>query len=119
MTPSYAMTMNSLNAFSPLIRRSAQAQWTCHACLTRQAPRLRNGYATKTNASVKLPAGNAAKSNKRRRRLMVVGGGLTLAGAAVTLNDDAKHAYTAVQRSSRVLSTLFVNVKECVCPCSS
>lgn len=50
---------------------------------------------------------------------MVVGGGLTLAGAAVTLNDDAKHAYTAVQRSSRVLSTLFVNVKECVCPCSS
>lgn len=42
----------------------------------------------------------------------MVGGGLTLAGAAVTVNDDAKHAYVAVQRSSRVLSTLFVNVKE-------
>jgi len=44
--------------------------------------------------------------------LLVVGGGLAAAGTMVTINDDAKHAYTAVQRSSRVLSTLFVNVKE-------
>lgn len=43
---------------------------------------------------------------------MFVGGGLALLGTAVAVNDDVKHAYVAVQRSSRVLSTLFVNVKE-------
>jgi hypothetical protein len=103
--------MNSFNAFSPLIRRSAQVPWTCHSCLRRQIPQLRNGFATKTNTSAKLPV-NAGKSYKKRRRLLVVGGGFAIAGAAVTINDDAKHAYTAVQRSSRVLSTLFINVKE-------
>lgn len=43
----------------------------------------------------------------------LVGGGLVL-GAAVTVNDEAKHAWAAVQRSGRVLGTLFVNVKEYV-----
>lgn len=32
--------------------------------------------------------------------------------AVTTINDDAKHAYTAVQRSGRVVSTLFRNIKE-------
>jgi len=41
-----------------------------------------------------------------------VGGGLTVVAVAVTINDDARHAYIAAQRSSRVLSTLFVNIKE-------
>ncbi|KAJ4358019.1 uncharacterized protein N0V89_002598 [Didymosphaeria variabile] len=103
--------MNSLNAFSPLIRRSAPVPWTCHACLRRQVSQLRNGFATKTNASPR-PTGNAGKNSKRRRRVLVVGGGLAVAGVVVTNNNDAKHAYTAVQRSSRVLSTLFVNVKD-------
>ncbi|KAJ4292386.1 hypothetical protein N0V90_009048 [Kalmusia sp. IMI 367209] len=102
--------MNPLNAVSPLLRRSAQVPWTCHACLRRQAPQLQNGFATKTNSSAR-PIGNAGKS-RRKKRLLVVGGGLGVAAAVVVVNEDAKHAYTAVQRSSRVLSTLFVNVKD-------
>jgi hypothetical protein len=33
----------------------------------------------------------------------------------VTVSDDAKHGVTAVKRSSRVVSTLFININECVC----
>ena len=122
--------MNVLGTLSPLMRRSAQAPWTCNACLRRRVPRLGNGFATKphprlsgANADTKLHAtsrgygngsGNAGKS-KRRRRIVggLVGGALVL-GAAVTVSDEAKHAWAAVQRSGRVLGTLFVNVKEYV-----
>lgn len=78
------------------------------------------------------PTGNAAKSStnslggaagpnartgpksKRRRRLVIAGGALTIGAAAITINDDAKHAYTATQRSYRVLETLVLNIKEYV-----
>jgi hypothetical protein len=75
-------------------------------------------------------AANATKSNpwspgpnakfgpksksRRRRRLAVAGGALTIGTAAVTINDDAKHAYTATKRSYRVLETLILNIKEYV-----
>lgn len=111
-----AHTMNSFSAYSPLIRR--QVPWTCNACLRRSTPQLQNGFATKTNASARQ-IGNAEKIRIRRRmvvlqrRLVVLSGVLVIAGAGlVTVNGDAKHAYVAVQRSSRVLSTLFLNVKE-------
>jgi hypothetical protein len=41
-----------------------------------------------------------------------VSGGFGLTAAAVTVNDDAKHAWTAVQRSTRVVSTLFICINE-------
>jgi aarF domain-containing kinase len=62
-------------------------------------------------------AGSNAKSapkSKRRRRLLIAGGALSIGAAAITMNDDAKHAYTAMQRSYRVLETLVLNIKEYV-----
>jgi hypothetical protein len=50
--------------------------------------------------------------NKRRRRIGIAAGGFVLGAGLVTINDDAKHAYTAVQRSARVVDTLFRNINE-------
>ena len=54
------------------------------------------------------------KTSKRRRRLLIAGGGLAIGAGVVTINDDAKHAYIATQRSYRVVGTLILNIKEYV-----
>jgi len=41
-----------------------------------------------------------------------VGGGLGISAAVFAVNEDAKHAYVAAERSGRVASTLFLNIKE-------
>jgi predicted unusual protein kinase regulating ubiquinone biosynthesis (AarF/ABC1/UbiB family) len=46
--------------------------------------------------------------------LIIAGGALTIGVAAVTVSDDAKHAYTATKRSYRVLETLVLNIREYV-----
>jgi hypothetical protein len=46
--------------------------------------------------------------------LIVAGGALTIGAAVVTISDDAKHAFTATQRSYRVLETLVLNIREYV-----
>ncbi|KAF2466980.1 ABC1-domain-containing protein [Lindgomyces ingoldianus] len=95
--------MSGCNLFSPFLRRSAP--WTCRACLRRQAlSPQRNAFSTK------LP--KPIVRSKRRRRLLLATGGLGITTAAVTLNDDAKHVFTAIQRSSRVVSTLFININD-------
>ncbi|KAF2794350.1 ABC1 kinase family protein [Melanomma pulvis-pyrius CBS 109.77] len=95
--------MSGFNIISPFLRRTAP--WTCRACLRRQAlTPQRNTFATK-------PTEPIAKI-KRRRRLAIASGGLAISAAVVTVNDDAKHAVTAVQRSSRVVSTLFININD-------
>jgi hypothetical protein len=44
---------------------------------------------------------------------MIAGGVFTVGGvAAVMVSEDAKHAYTATQRSYRVLETLVLNIRE-------
>lgn len=43
---------------------------------------------------------------------MVLGGGVALGAAVVTVNDDAKHAWSAAQRTCRVATTLALNIKE-------
>jgi hypothetical protein len=72
--------------------------------------------AAESHASPGGGAGPNARSgpkSKRRRRLMIAGGVFTIGGvAAVTVSDDAKHAYTATQRSYRVLETLVLNIRE-------
>jgi aarF domain-containing kinase len=60
------------------------------------------------------PNASTGPKSKRRRRLAIAGGALTIGAAAITINDDAKHAYTATQRSYRVLETLVLNIKEYV-----
>ncbi|ORY12239.1 ABC1 family-domain-containing protein [Clohesyomyces aquaticus] len=97
--------MSGFNIVSPFLRRQA-SPWTCRACLRKQIlPPQRNTFATKiTNGPV--------KSRRRRRLLLATGGGVTIGSLAVTVNDDAKHAVTAVQRSSRVVSTLFICIND-------
>ncbi|KAF2872475.1 hypothetical protein BDV95DRAFT_491620 [Massariosphaeria phaeospora] len=67
----------------------------------------RNTFATKANQTT----GQISKP-KWRRRFLIAGGGLVTAAAAVTVSDDAQHLVTAVQRSSRVVSTLFININD-------
>ncbi|KAH3917050.1 hypothetical protein HBI56_167530 [Parastagonospora nodorum] len=131
--------MSALYSFSPLLRRSA---WTCRACTqavtqpSLVASRIQGerGFAGTVRSAAKSPivnatetsarapasaAGGAGGSNgksgpksKRRRRLVIAGGVFTVGAAAVTLSDDAKHAYTATKRSYRVLETLVLNIRD-------
>ncbi|KAF2266699.1 ABC1 family protein [Lojkania enalia] len=96
--------MSGFNVISPLLGRTAP--WTCRACLRRQAllPQ-RSSFATKPTPEKTAP------KNRRRRRIVLTGG-LGISAAIVSLNDDAKHAVTAVQRSSRVVSTLFICIND-------
>lgn len=72
----------------------------------------RAAHETDSVANVASKAGG--KGSKRRRRLLITGGGIAIGAAVVTINDDAKHAYVAAQRSYRVLSTLVLNIREYV-----
>ncbi|KAF1850008.1 ABC1-domain-containing protein [Cucurbitaria berberidis CBS 394.84] len=116
--------MSAFNAaFSPFLRRA----WTCRGCLRSQRQALpqqrstlakrntfasradiRRTFATQVDAATTL----IGKMGKRRRRLWIVGGGLAIGAGVVTINDDAKHAYVAAQRSYRVLGTLVLNIKD-------
>ena len=122
--------MSTSSIFFPFLRRS----WTCRACLRSQRQttphrqvlwQQRTAFAQQSAACASTVAkdtnrvANAAtkvsgKNSKRRRRLLITGGGLAIGAAAITINDDAKHAYTAAQRSYRVLGTLVLNIKEYV-----
>lgn len=44
--------------------------------------------------------------------MLIAGGGVAIGAAAITINDDAKHAYVAAQRSYRVVGTLVLNIKD-------
>ena len=46
--------------------------------------------------------------------MLITGGGVAIGAAVVTVNDDAKHAYVAAQRSYRVVATLVLNIREYV-----
>ncbi|KAF2004833.1 ABC1 kinase family protein [Amniculicola lignicola CBS 123094] len=97
--------MLGFKLFSPFLQRVSP--WTCGACLRRQTVQQQQySYATKA-----IPAKQALKS-RRRRRLLLAGGGIGVTSAIVAVNDDAKHAFAAAQRSGRVVSTLFVCIND-------
>jgi aarF domain-containing kinase len=102
--------MSGFSVFSPLLRRSVP--WTCRGCLQRQAlPQQRTAFATKPPRPT-----NPTSKTKRKRGLIIASGGLVTAGTLVTVSDDAKHGVTAVKRSGRVVSTLFININEYAYP---
>lgn len=133
--------MSTLSAFSsPILQRT----WICRACIRSQRQTItqqsqaswhqrgtrlaqdaftsrigaQRTFATRANeaihATVKA-AGRSAKSSKRRRGLFITGGGLAIGAAVlVAVNEDAKHAYVAAQRSYRVAETLVLNIREYV-----
>lgn len=134
--------MSTLSALSsPLLRRT----WICRACIRSQRQTIpqpyglwqqrstsagHNAFASRigssrtfasqaneaANATPKA-AGRSSKSSKRRTRLLIAGGGIAIGAAVVTVNDDAKHAYVAAQRSYRVVATLVLNIREYVHAC--
>ncbi|KAF2035532.1 ABC1-domain-containing protein [Setomelanomma holmii] len=120
--------MSAYHTFYPLLRRSGTIpSWTCRACSQSQGQAAaqrsgsarslvgRNTFATRTagpRGSGPTASGRSRPRNKRRRGLVVAGGALTIGAAAITINDDAKHAYIAAQRSYRVLGTLAANIKD-------
>lgn len=88
--------------------------WTCRQCLlqsrgSRIGEQVR-GYARRNNTY-----GNgrfkSAKS-KRRGRILVAASGGALGVTAVAFTDDVRHAYEAVERTGRVVSTLTVCINE-------
>ncbi|KAF2652478.1 ubiquinone biosynthesis protein [Lophiostoma macrostomum CBS 122681] len=96
--------MSGPSVISPFLRRAIP--WTCRRCQRQALPPNRRAFTTK-------PPTNPIPKTRKRRRILVASGGLVLGGATlVTVNDDAKHAVTAVQRSSRVVSTLFININD-------
>ncbi|KAI4630493.1 hypothetical protein J4E80_001429 [Alternaria sp. BMP 0032] len=129
--------MSTLSALtSPLLRRT----WTCRACIRSQrhttpqrqglwqqrntsaghsafSTRLgaQRTFASQANEAANATAkaaGRGSKGSKRRRRLLITGGGVAIGAAIVTVNDDAKHAYVAAQRSYRVVATLVLNIRD-------
>ncbi|CAA9964219.1 AarF unusual protein kinase [Pyrenophora teres f. maculata] len=130
--------MSTLSAFSsPILHRT----WICRACIRSQwqtiaqqpqglwqqrGARLaqdafrgridvQRTFATQANETIQATAkaaGRSAKSSKRRRRLLIAGGGLAIGTAVVTVNEDARHAYVAAQRSYRVAETLVLNIRD-------
>lgn len=102
----------SVSIVSPFLRRGA-APWTCRSCLQSQRrtlPQQRNTFASRAESATHTQSGY--RNSKRRKRLLVVGGGVALGAAVVTLNEDAKHAWAAAQRTYRVAATLALNIKE-------
>ncbi|KAF1358305.1 ABC1-domain-containing protein [Lizonia empirigonia] len=100
-----------LRGSSLLARRSGTVPWTCRTCLQSQRQTLlqqRNTFASRLDAAT-WPV---AKNSKRRRRLLVLGAGIALGATVVTVNDEAKHAWAAAQRTSRVATTLALNIKD-------
>ncbi|KAF2690766.1 ABC1-domain-containing protein [Lentithecium fluviatile CBS 122367] len=96
--------MNSFYPLSPLLRRAVP--WTCRTCQrSRTIPPRRNTFATRAQVTSKATL-------RRRRRLLLTGSGLGISAAVIAVNEDAKHAYIAAERSGRVVSTLFVNIKD-------
>lgn len=86
--------------------------WTCRQCLS-QADGSRIGFQARSYAkkSTDTAYTNGAKPRRKGRVVAAAAvGGLGVTGLA--FGDDVKHAYKAVERSGRVVSTLAVNINE-------
>lgn len=107
----YGQMMFGVKSILQTLRRTSP--WTCRSCLQQlQQQRSRqSAFQQSFNYATKANRPRAPRSKRRRRVILAATGGTVLAGA-VALNDNAKHAATAVQRTSRVLSTLAVCINE-------
>ncbi|KAF1839254.1 ubiquinone biosynthesis protein [Decorospora gaudefroyi] len=101
--------MSTFSAFSPFLGRT----WICRACVrSQQTIAQRSTFAPRNTFATRADVPRSGESSKRRRRLWIAGGGLAMGAAAVTVNDEAKHAYVAAQRSYRVVATLVLNIRD-------
>jgi aarF domain-containing kinase len=91
---------------SPALRTSNP--WTCTRCLHQAQGGLRTlkqvkEYSTRTK---RIPR------PKRRGRVLLAATGGALGLGAISFTDDVKHAYEAVERTGRVVSTLALCINE-------
>jgi aarF domain-containing kinase len=113
--------MNGLNfampfAFARIVHGAtlSRGAWTCRQCLLqsrgRQGGNQARGYARHSN----IYGNGIWKSAKPKRsgRVLVAAAGGALGVTAVAFTDDVKHAYEAVERTGRVVSTLAVCINE-------
>ncbi|KAK8202696.1 ABC1 family-domain-containing protein [Phyllosticta capitalensis] len=104
--------MSGLFSFPWLLRTSPRSSaWTSRPSfqaqqLFRRPLQQRNSYATRTNVP------RAAPKNRRKRRIVYAAGGVGVLATAVAVSDDAKHAYTAMRRTGKVVGTLFVCIND-------
>lgn len=103
----HAPIMSHLNLFPSLLRRATP--WTCRSCQQQQRQQLASWRGFSHTAKYRVNS-----VSKRRRRIVLTAAGGTIAASAVALSDDAKHAVTAVRRTTSVVSTLAVCVNEYV-----
>lgn len=112
----FNFTMVTASALARAVPRatSMRGAWTCRQCLLEsRGGRIGNqvrGYARRNNAY-----GNGSCKSakpKRRGRILVAAAGGALGVTAVAFTDDLKHAYEAVERTGRVVSTLAVCINE-------
>lgn len=82
--------------------RVGTSPWTCRQC---RGPGLAQRFYSNGRAY-----GNARPP--RRGRVLAAGMAGGLGVTALAFGDDVKHAYQAVERSSRVISTLAVCINE-------
>jgi aarF domain-containing kinase len=88
--------------------------WTCRECLLQERGyKIGNqvrGYARR----IKTYGNGTFKSARSRKRgtVLVAAAGGALGVTAVAFTDDVRHAYEAVERTGRVVSTLAVCINE-------
>jgi aarF domain-containing kinase len=106
----------TVKAFARSIERAAPTRsvWTCRQCLqqsrgSRIGDQVR-GYTRSSNTH----GNGSTKSGKSKRsgRVVVAAAGGALGVTAVAFTDDVRHAYEAVERTGRVVSTLAVCINE-------
>ncbi len=90
----------------PALRSST---WTCRKCLLQtRATKIKQirGFATKGKIY-----GQSARP-KRKGTVLVVAAGGAAGVSTLAFTDDVKYAYEAVERTGRVVSTLFICINE-------
>jgi aarF domain-containing kinase len=91
---------------------SMRGVWTCRQCLL-QSRGSKIGEQVRVYARRSNGKGSFKSSKpKRRGRVIVAAAGGALGVTAVAFTDDVKHAYEAVERTGRVVSTLAVCINE-------
>jgi len=89
--------------------------WICRRCAlqARGGVKQIRGYGTRDNANGKGSYGNSQQYGKKRKgRVMLAAAGGALGITTVAFTDDIRHAYEAVERTGRVVSTLTVCIND-------
>jgi len=103
--------MKGINFAAAWAAKSSPNPWTCRTCLQkgRKAGTAKQliqeaRYSTRPNWNQQRP--------RRRGVYIAAAGGTALGVTGLAFTDDVRHAYEAVGRTGRVVSTLFLCINE-------